>query len=187
MPRQNGSHFADDIFKCIFVNGNVFNFDQYLTEVCPIGNLSSLVQIMAWCQRGDKPLPEPMMTKSNDTYICIIWPEWVDTYQELLGPAMISYGVFWELRTLGTGRFGCSFHFDNFQTHFSDWYLEYLLWYIHSRKCCIITINDKSTLVQVMAWCHQVWSHLLKTSSLMNAEEKWKLYLITFIIYLPII
>ena len=27
----------------------------------PINNISALVQIMAWCQSGDKPLSEPMM------------------------------------------------------------------------------------------------------------------------------
>ena len=30
-PRQNGRHFANDIFKCIFLNKN-FDFD--FTEIC---------------------------------------------------------------------------------------------------------------------------------------------------------
>ena len=33
-PRQDGCHFPDDISKCIFLNENVKNFDQYFTEVC---------------------------------------------------------------------------------------------------------------------------------------------------------
>ena len=64
-PRQNGCHFAEDIFKHIFLNGNVsitikisLNFVPWST----IGNSSALVQIMAWCQTGSKPLPEPMLT-----------------------------------------------------------------------------------------------------------------------------
>ena len=29
----------------------------------PIGNISALVEIMAWRGRGDKPLSEPMLTQ----------------------------------------------------------------------------------------------------------------------------
>ena len=32
-PRQNGRYFPDDIFKCIFLNENVWIFKN-LTEVC---------------------------------------------------------------------------------------------------------------------------------------------------------
>ena len=42
-------------------------------QVCPKGptvNKSALVQVMAWCQTGTKPLPEPMMNLSTDVYIC---------------------------------------------------------------------------------------------------------------------
>ena len=35
----------------------------------PIDNKSSLVQVMAWCQTGNKPLSEPMMTQFTDTYM----------------------------------------------------------------------------------------------------------------------
>ena len=37
----------------------------------PIGNKPALVQVMAWCQTGDKPLPEPMLTQCTDT-----WRKW---------------------------------------------------------------------------------------------------------------
>ena len=40
--------------------------------------LTALVQIMAWCWPGDKPLSEPMMV-SLLTQICITWPQWVKT------------------------------------------------------------------------------------------------------------
>ena len=50
-PRQIARHFADDIFKCMFMN--VFWF-KFL-------NKSALVQVMAWRRTGDKPLSEPMM------------------------------------------------------------------------------------------------------------------------------
>ena len=32
----------------------------------PINNIPVLVQIMAWCQIGDKPLSEPKVTQFND-------------------------------------------------------------------------------------------------------------------------
>ena len=42
-----------------------------------INNIPALVQIMAWCQPGDKPLSEPMMIKLL-TQICVTWPHWVN-------------------------------------------------------------------------------------------------------------
>ena len=35
----------------------------------PIDNKSALVQVMAWCQTGAKPLPKPIMTQFNDAYM----------------------------------------------------------------------------------------------------------------------
>ena len=35
----------------------------------PIDNKLALVQVMAWCQIGDKPLPEPRMTQFIDRYM----------------------------------------------------------------------------------------------------------------------
>ena len=63
-PRQNGQHFADDIFKCIFFFENVWILIKILLKFVPkvrINNIPALVQIMAWCRPGDKPLSEPMV------------------------------------------------------------------------------------------------------------------------------
>ena len=63
-PRQNGRHFADDVFKCIFMNGNLLISIKISLEFVPkgpINNIPALVQIMAWRRIGDKPLSEPMM------------------------------------------------------------------------------------------------------------------------------
>ena len=63
-PRQNGRHFADDIFKCIFMNENVWIVIENSLNFVPkgrINNIPALVQIMGWRRRGDKPLFEPMM------------------------------------------------------------------------------------------------------------------------------
>ena len=36
----------------------------------PINHIPALVQIMAWCWIGDKPLYKPKVTQFNDAYIC---------------------------------------------------------------------------------------------------------------------
>ena len=75
-PRQDGRHFPDDIFKCIFVNENVKISIKISLKFVPkgqINNIPSLVPIMAWRRPGDKPLSEPM-TVSLLTRICVAWP-----------------------------------------------------------------------------------------------------------------
>ena len=55
-PRQNGHHFADDI--------------------------PALVQVMAWCCPGNKPLSEAIMI-SFPMHICVTGPQWVKFYTVL--------------------------------------------------------------------------------------------------------
>ena len=67
LPGQNGRHFADDIFRCIFVNEKLCILIKISLKFVPkdlIDNYSTLVQVMAWCRRGNKPLPEPMLPSS---------------------------------------------------------------------------------------------------------------------------
>ena len=48
-PRQNWRHFADDIFKCIFVDENIkipIKISLKFVPVGPINNIPALVQIM---------------------------------------------------------------------------------------------------------------------------------------------
>ena len=78
-PRQNGRHFPDDIFRCIFLTENVWislKISLKFISKGPINNMSALVQIMAWRLPGDKPLSEPMMV-SLLAHICVIRPKWV--------------------------------------------------------------------------------------------------------------
>ena len=59
-----GRHFSDDIFKCNFLKENVYisiNISLKFVPMSPIINIPMLVQIMAWCWPGDKPLFEAMM------------------------------------------------------------------------------------------------------------------------------
>ena len=76
-PRQNGRLFADDIFKCIFLNENasiVIKISLKFVPKGPINNIPALVQILAWRRPGDKPLSEPMMV-SLLTHICVTRPQ----------------------------------------------------------------------------------------------------------------
>ena len=79
-PRQNGRYFADDIFKCIFLNENAWislNISLKFVPKVRIDNIPALVQIMAWRRSGTKPLSEPMMV-SLLTHICITLPQCVN-------------------------------------------------------------------------------------------------------------
>ena len=77
--RQNGGHFADYIFKCVFLNEHVWiliKISMKFVPKGPINNIPALVQIMAWRRPGDKPLSEPVMF-SLPTHICVTRPQWV--------------------------------------------------------------------------------------------------------------
>ena len=68
--RQNGHHFAADIFKFIFSKEKVWisiKISLKFVLIWPIDNQPPLVQIMAWRRTGDKPLFEPMMAKHTDS------------------------------------------------------------------------------------------------------------------------
>ena len=79
-PRQNGSHFADDFFPCIFFSENcciVIKLSLKYARKGPIDNDPALVQIMAWRRSGDKPLYEAMMI-NLPMHICATRAQWVD-------------------------------------------------------------------------------------------------------------
>ena len=76
--RQNGHHFADDIFKCMFLNDNAWipiEISLKFVPQGPINNIPALYQIMAWRRPGDKPLSGPMMVRLP-THICVTRPQW---------------------------------------------------------------------------------------------------------------
>ena len=86
-PRQNGSRFTNDIFKCIFLNENVsilIRISLQFVPRVPINDIPALVQIMAWCRPGNKPLSETMMV-SLLTHICITRPQWVNAAMASMG------------------------------------------------------------------------------------------------------
>ena len=78
-PRQNGHYFADDHFKCIFLNVYTWisvNISLMFVPKDQINNIPTLVQIMAWCWLGNKSLSEPMMVKLL-MHFCITQPQWI--------------------------------------------------------------------------------------------------------------
>ena len=81
-PRQNGCHCPNNIFKCNFLNENVSVSIMISVKFNPKGsvnNIPALVQIMAWCHPGDKPLSKPVMTILL-THICVAWSQWVNSF-----------------------------------------------------------------------------------------------------------
>ena len=70
-PRQNGQYFADDILKCILLNENLWIWKKISLKYVPyglIGNMTALVQIMAWCHTGDKSLSEAMLVCCTEAH-----------------------------------------------------------------------------------------------------------------------
>ena len=98
-PRQNGRHFADDIFKCIFVNENVWIPIKISLKVVPrfpINNILVLVQIMAWRRAGEKPLSEPMMV-TLPSHICVTRPQWFKgQWPESLRNVSVEIRILWQ-------------------------------------------------------------------------------------------
>ena len=76
---RDGLHYADDIFKRIFLNKNLWislKISLKFVPKVPINIILALVQIMVWHRTGDKPLSEPMMV-SLLTHVCVTRPQWI--------------------------------------------------------------------------------------------------------------
>ena len=59
--------------SAIFMKENFWISNKISLEYVPwaqFHNNSTLAQVMAWHLKGNKQLPEPMMTKFTDTYMC---------------------------------------------------------------------------------------------------------------------
>ena len=173
-PRQNGCHFPDDIFKWIFLNENVWisiNISLKFVPRGPINNIPTLVQVMAWCRPGDKPLSEPMMVRLP-THICVTRPQWVKGLQWIeRGQGWSIHRPMW-LRAIShnaTGIILCMGPANEMMLHCnvaSHWLGTYKKWSLMS----LYLNNEMLTLDQAMAWClhaishwcHQTTSHYLR-------------------------
>ena len=78
-----------DIFKTTLSNEfpwmktyEFWTFSMKSVPRGPINDIPALVQIMAWCRPGDKPLSESMVHMSSLLmYICVTRPQWVNYNQ----------------------------------------------------------------------------------------------------------
>ena len=94
-PRPNGRHFPDDIFRCIFLNQNVWNLIKVsliFVPKGPINDIPTLLQRMAWRRPGAKPLSEPIMV-SLLMQICFTQPQWVN--HAIMGQNWLESAHFW--------------------------------------------------------------------------------------------
>ena len=71
-PEQNGCRFTNNNFKCIFFYENdriLIGISLKFVPKSQFDNKSALVQVMAWHQKGNKPLSEPMLNWFTDAYM----------------------------------------------------------------------------------------------------------------------
>ena len=102
-------------------------------------NMLTLVQVMAWIQTHSKQSPEPWWPGSL-MHTSIDRPQWVNSS--------------------APGRFWWNFRWVIFKLILviDDWFISFE---IALRWMSRDLTDDKSTLVQVMAWCRQATSHYL--------------------------
>ena len=110
----------------------------------PVSNILALVQIMAWCQPGDKPLSEQMMV-SLLMHICVIRPQWVKNASTWTTRTCLSYNTM-----AADGLVNSLWPSD-------------VIWQQGSR----------STLAQVMACCLPAPSHYLNQCWVLISEVLW--------------
>ena len=145
--RQNGCHFRDIIFKCIFLNEYMFilmKISLIFVPKGPINNILALVQIMAWCQPGDKPLSESLMV-SLLIHICITQPQWVNPDLWHHEATMIPYKASLS-SVLGENRITVLVSFDStshwhYMSTMASWIIGYLT--VCSTAC---SANNKETI-----------------------------------------
>ena len=103
---------ADDIFKCVFINENFCIFFRISLKFVPSGtiyNKAALVQVMAWCRTGDKPLLWTNVDQFIDAYMRhsgeMSWTPWL-MIKQIMWQFLISmceYMAFaWDLEYLHT-------------------------------------------------------------------------------------
>ena len=148
-PGQNGPHFPDNIFKWIFLNGMIWisiKISLKFVSRGPNNNIPALIQIMAW--------HHPSMSW---IILChSILGEWHDRWVK----SHKSYHKCHDVYSLAPRRCNSNLKSIIFKLIIQNTSL--------CTQCEIVVkwmpqepTNEKSTFVQVMAWCHQATSHYL--------------------------
>ena len=137
-PRQNGCHFTDAIFSWMkmFILRLKFHWSLFLRVLLTI--------LQRWFRYWRGTIQE------TSHYL----NQWWLVNQHIYGSLGLNELTYWGLNEIG-------WHFaDKSYMHFIDWKHLKLYWCFN--KCVPgDVIGDKSTLVEVMAWCHQAPSHCL--------------------------
>ena len=104
-PWQNCRHFTEDLFTRIyaFFNENVWislKISLKFVAAVQINCIPALVQTMAWCWPGDKPLSKPMLFNLL-THMCVTQPQWdgpvTSLWLHVLSNTNISLSTCWLL------------------------------------------------------------------------------------------
>ena len=69
MPRKNARHFADDIFKCIFLNKKVWIFVTISLKFIPKSSINNEYMSIG-LDNGLTPIRRPTIIWTNDSLIC---------------------------------------------------------------------------------------------------------------------
>ena len=160
-PRKNDRHFTAAIFKYIFLNENIWillKISLKLVPNGPINNAPALVQIMAWCRPGDKPLSGPMMDSSLK-HLCITRPQLLKI-------------LVWHLTTNNT---------NDYTVH---WYIFLLS---GSNMLTTKSTRMEDNIIECIKWCissHKIeswrWLHILIYSLLLckdaNCLPYWNIF-----------
>ena len=151
---HNSQNFTKGISKCIFFKVNV------CVLISLVDSNSALLQLMAWQRTGDTPLPESVTTKFYDAK----WRHnWLSTDYCVNNRRQFSF--LWRnekfvLNSLAPGRIEQKFReviFKPIQVT-DGWDISCKIAF---RWMPLNLTDDKSILVQVMAWCRQATSHYL--------------------------
>ena len=141
MPRLNRRPFADDIFKCIFLNENEWILPRISLKFLPkvrINNIPALVQIMAWRRPGDKSLSEPMMV-SLLTHVCVTRPQWVKCHIHFILIILGKQSLVWYMQI----------------TFVFQWWQQIIQWCAHLCVCNKpILVRSKINDDDVNKWKH---------------------------------
>ena len=177
-PRQHGRHFPDAIFRCIFLNENIWvaiNISLSVVPKGPIDNIPALVQIMAWRRSGDKPLSQPMMV-SLLTHICVTRSQWVNTLRPGSAYKRPRTGSDWLRLWLGTEQ--APSHHLKPGWRFVNWALRnQLLWNVTKNSNSFYSRNASEKVVCKKATICTVFT-LLKVNPVVRQDIPGRLVLV---------
>ena len=161
------TNLPDNIFKCISLNEKFCILTQITPKFVPMGpieNRPALVQVMALCQTGDKPLPELMLTRFTDAYM---WHKWERVYNH---PGLSHLHIWilasqnlksdWELNNRrGFSNFKI---WNNFIWEFSisSVFIPLKVIFLHTEKWVLQIIVNFFSLWYIMSkkWHHSSWT-----------------------------